>query len=247
MNRDYYTTVQIDHFKRVVKQRRKADPLLTQAQALDQLAQEHNWANWSLLMKHSRDPVRDPVVVSVQDYPGGDYGVFIVEIHFEEDGRTDLRPPDWFWLPDADNWLFRSAEPSGHFAAPYLDFRESRPRGVFVGRTWRAILSTNGIRPANARQHVQATMPMVLAELKARAVESAVQQQLSRQPTEGGRFRLFFSMPNASGNASIEERGYSSLDDAKNAELPDGCVKIGIPTMGGWWRHQIPFGWSGPF
>jgi hypothetical protein len=76
-------------------------------------------------------------------------------------------------------------------------------------------------------------MPAVLAELKARAVEGAVQQQLAQQPTEGGRFRLFFLVPSASGNASIEERGFATLDEAKTAELPVGCVKIGIPTMGG--------------
>lgn len=118
---------------------------------------------------------------------------------------------------------------------------------MFVDRTWRAILSTNGIQPANARQHVEATTPAVLAELEAQAVQSAVQHQLAQQPTDGGRFRLFFSMPNASGNASLEERGYATLDEAKNAELPDGCVKIGIPTRGSYWQHQIPLGWSGPF
>ena len=246
MNRDYYTPVQIDAFKRAAKLRRKADPSLTQAEALDQVARENNWSNWSLLMKHRLDPIQDPVTISVRDFPGGDYGVFIVEMEFLEPPGTTLRPPEWFVLPDADNWLFRSAEPEGHFAGPHLDYRGSRPRGVFVGRRWRAILSTNGVEPRDAHRHVQETMPAVLAELKARVLEMAVQQQAANEPTPGGRFRLFFAMPAQSGFPSLEERGYATLDEAKNAQLPDGCVKIGIPTQGGWWRHQIPFGWSGP-
>ncbi len=94
---------------------------------------------------------------------------------------------------------------------------------------------------------MQATMPGVLAALKASAVEMPVQLQASNEPTPGGRFRLFFTAPNGSDTPSLEERGFATLDEAKNAQLPDGCVKIGIPTQSGWWRHQIPFGWTGPY
>jgi hypothetical protein len=89
-------------------------------------------------------------------------------------------------------------------------------------------------------------MPAVLAELKARAVEGAVQQQAANEPDPGGRFRLFFTMPSESGVAAFEERGYATLEEAKDVVLPAGCVKIGIPTPGGWLSHQLPFGWSSP-
>lgn len=244
MNRDYYTSIQIDAFKRAAKARRRADPSQTQAQALNQIAQEHNWPNWSLLMKHRLEPVQDPVTVSARQFSGGAFGVFIVEMEFVEIPGAGLRPPEWFLLPEVDKWLIRSAEANGAFAGPYLDASDSRPRGVFVGRRWRAILSTNGVQSADARLHVEATLPGVLAALKARALEMAVQQQAANQPTPGGLFRLFFTAP---GVPSLEERACATLDEAKSVELPEGCVKIAIPTQGGWWRYQAPFGWSGPF
>ncbi len=246
MKRDNFTPPQIDAFRRVAKQRQKADPTLTLSQAQDQVARENNWSNWSLLMKHRQERVKDPIVISVRPYPGGDYGVFIVEMDFVRTGEPPLRAPEWFVLPDADNWIFRSIERNGRLAGPYLSFKGSRPLGEFIDGRWRAILSTNGLQPHEAKEHIERTMPAVLAELKARAVEGAVQQQAANEPTPGGRFRLFFAMPSESGVTALDERGYATLEEAKHAELPAGSVKIGIPTQDGWWSHQLPFGWSGP-
>lgn len=51
-----YSPAQIEHFKREAKSLGHANSL-SHSQALDQIAADHSWRNWSLLMKHSQPPV----------------------------------------------------------------------------------------------------------------------------------------------------------------------------------------------
>lgn len=50
-----YSPAQIEHFKREAKSLGRANSL-SHSQTLDQIAFDHGWSNWSLLMKHSQEP-----------------------------------------------------------------------------------------------------------------------------------------------------------------------------------------------
>ena len=240
-----YTTTQIERLKREAKKRSRATDL-THTQALDLVAVEHGFRNWSLLAKHSETTVSDGVTLDLVPYPNSLPGVYHVRIDVRDrQRRMGVEAPTdgpQFELPTMPGWMFRPATEPQHVYAPFM--RPDPFRAVFVNGQWRAILSRNGVQDSEIESHIRLTLQSMLAQLQASAAV-AVEQWLSSELPEDG-FRLFFTRPQPSGVPELTDRRFRTLNEAKDAELPTGCVKLGIPFGGGWLHYQDRFGWQGP-
>lgn len=64
-----FTFAQIERFRREAKQLCRTTPNLIHSAALDQIAIQNGYANWSLLHKHSPGPIATPTVASVTPSP----------------------------------------------------------------------------------------------------------------------------------------------------------------------------------
>lgn len=242
-----FSPPQLEQLKRRAKELRRINSSLTQAEALNLVAREQGFPNWPLLVKNSLPSVDELVSLNCQQFPGGMEGVQLVEMAIvgQEFRGVAANYSPLFRLPKRSGWLFRGAGPRQHEFLPYIDLRHGDPRGVFVDCYWRAILSVNGVQESKVQAHMTESLAGVLHDLKISAFEGLMPLVAGRAPTAGGRVRLFFSKPGANGVAELAERTYATIEEAKDAELPAGCVKIGIPQRDGtWMKFQEPFGWS---
>lgn len=241
-----YTPAQIERLKREAKRRSRATDL-THSQALDLVAVEHGFRNWSLLAKRSEASVSDAVTVDLVPYPNSLPGIYLVRIvirdrqrHLGVGAATD---GPQFELPSMPGWMFRPATDPQYVYAPFM--RPDPWRGVFVNGEWRAILSRNGVQDSEIESHIRLTLPAMLAQLQARAAVAVEQWWCSGPPQDG--FRLFFTRPQSGGVSELVDRRFRTLNEAKDAQLPTGWVKVGIPLGDGWLHYQDQFGWQGPF
>ena len=238
---------QVEQLKRRAKELRRADSALGQLDALNHVARENGWTNWALLAKNMLPLADDLITLECRQFPGGMDGVLLVDMTIDDEevrkavGRNLLS----FDLPKRSGWLFRGAGPRQHEFLPHIDLRYGDAQGVFVNGKWRAILSVNGIQLPEIPAHMAMTLPGVLRDLRVSAFTSLLPYIAGTAATAAGQVRLFFSRPGESGSAEIAERAYASVAEAKAADLPDGCMKIGIPLSDGrWMTYQLSFGWS---
>lgn len=242
-----FSPPQIELLRRRAKKLRRTDSLLSQSDALNQVAHDNGWANWALLVKNSLPSAEDLITLTCRQFPGGMKGVLLADMTIankELQKAINSGSPS-FELPRHNGWFFRGAGPRQHEFTPFIDLRHGTPRGVFVNGKWRAILSINGIQESQIQTHMAATLPSVLRDLKVSAFTSLLPYIAGTARTADGHVRLFCSKPGDNGIATISERAYASVTEAKTAELPDGWVRIGIPLNDGTWlTYQEPFGWS---
>lgn len=244
-----FTTAQIERLRREAKKLRNATPSLILSKAQDLVAAKYGYRNWSLLVKHSLLPVDvlNTFSVNKKPYPDGDMGVYIVHIRVTDRklrSRVSNESPH-FDLPNEEGWIFRAATHPQYKLLPFIDERFDPQRAVIVNGEWKAILSTNGISDAEMQMHVGNTLPRILNELRMRTA-MALEPWL-RVPEAPRKYYLFFTCLQESGVSGIAEKSYATLDEAKNADLPSGCVKIRISTEDGFLSYQEPFGWQGPW
>lgn len=238
---------QVEQLKRRAKELRRTDASLSQSDALNQVARENGWTNWALLARNSLPSADNLISLAMRRIPDGMEGVFLVDIDLVDAEVRQAIGGDSpsFDLPELNGWVFRGAGHRQFEHLPYITLRFGPPRGVLVDGKWRAILSINGVQPAEIRSHIASTLPRVLHGLKVKAFTCLLPYIARSAPTSGGRVRLFFSRPGENDVPEIAERSYTSIDEAKTAQLPEGWTKIGIPLSdGNWVTYQLPFGWS---
>lgn len=239
---------EVQQLKRDAKLLRKQDQFLTQAQALDLIAVDHGYANWSLLMKNSINLEVDLVTLSSRPYPGANYpGIFLVEMELKEEQNAywALRDNIPFPLPTAAGWLFRRAGKDQREFAPYLDFKQAVPQGVFVTGYWRAILSTNGIQPDELDHFLGNPFRSILSQIESSANQRLVSIGTDTTLGEMNGVRLFYSRRQPSGIEGIESVLLSGEDQAKQYALEDDCVRVGIRNPdGSWLGFSRTLGWT---
>ena len=242
--RQRFTQSAIARFRRSAKESRRGISV-TQEEALDQIAQRKGWPNWELLHKNSIPPEPGECLhLRVEPFEDGSPGVFFLKLEITDSKtweRWERRGDTWFELPMVPSkWLIRQFMPKSD---PFLDRVMPWLRGRFVGGKFLCIVSVNGVQPADVNAEVaQALMPLCAA-IRA-AVTRAMEERFST-PVED-RVKLYVSRRRDDGMCEIDELSYLSVADAQTAAFADNVQPIGIPTPGGWWTYQAPFGWQSP-
>ena len=240
-----FSEFQIHQFKRRAK-RIAREQSISYSAALDLVAQQNGFPNWSLLMRRVEHDIRllSLLEFSLDPFPDGDEGVFQARGEIIDRGLltriADERPT--FEIATRAGWIVRAATEPAFKLAPYLSMTYGPMRGIFIDGTWTAIVSVNGGTRAEMRRRIAADLPIISAELHARAA-TALEPWLSDNPQP---FRLFWSQPQPSGVAAVKEKAVATLEAAMNAELPGGATPIGIASAKGWHTFQRPFGWQSP-
>jgi len=244
-----FSPADVEQLRREAKVLRRSGAL-TQSQALDQVAQRQGWTNWALLQRNALPAeLHDAIQLSVEQYRGGDRGVFVLQISLTDPKLlVELsRSGEFsFELPQVpQRWIVRRfTELRGSAPDPFLDRRWETPRGRFVDGRFICIVSTNGVQP----DRVEAEIAVGLDPLCARIRHEALAALAGRQAAQSAALpvRLFFARPQSGGADEICDTPYPTLEDALKAELPPGSRAIGVPTEHGWWTYQPPFGWQAP-
>lgn len=240
-----FSSSHISHLKRAAKLLQGSDDI-TVAQALDRIAQQEGYRNWSLLMKNGTKNEPAPLIELVcAPYPGGVPGVFLLTMRIpDEELRQRVTNYDLhFELPAAPGWWFRTATAGGGFA-PYLDGRIRLLQGVFHQSEWKSILSRNGVQDHEYPAHLK-TLEWVLGAVRIQSEAVLKQFHEDSARHDGPAFRLFYQS-RADGMAGLIDIGFDSLEKAQSHELPLGDQPVGIWTLAGWYTYQAQFGWEGP-
>lgn len=240
-----FTPGEIAILDRDVKALRRSDPLLTQVQARDRIAQREGWPNWALLKKNAIPPgPAESLDLVVKPFEPGNRGVFFFKLAINDAkvlASVKRAGGLSFGLPALpQRWHIRDFLEGPD---PYLDRALLAPRGRFVEGKFLCIVSTDGVEPAEIEHEINARLSLVSARIREAATESL--GWLFPTP-EGGQVKLIFSRPGKNGVREIAERIYSSLSAAQGAQLSPDFEPIGIPTEDGWWIYQPPFGWQAP-
>ncbi|MDR7273122.1 hypothetical protein J2X20_005807 [Pelomonas saccharophila] len=239
----HFTPADIIRLERDVRALRRENPSLAHMRAFDLIAQREGWPNWALLKKNSIPPgPSECLKLVVEPFEPGDRGVFFVKLVIESPKLlAQMKQSDLsFELPaPPPRWVIRQFLKRSD---PYLDRAPLAPRGRFVNGKFLCIVSANGVAPADVELEVAAQLQLVSAQIREAAIDALEALWHSSTP---GLVRLFFSRP-GNGIREIDERAYSSLAAARQAQLPVEYEPIGIPTKDGWWTYQAPFGWQPP-